>query len=481
MLLRDLEDLRGAFAQVAGSFVGVGMTAFSRVTPSYFIPSYSILCQRKTRDLPILRRRTQIFCLEEVLGEPTVEGLESLSLLSHPVSMEMLEGFVRPTHLVLYQNYAAIEELAAQRGWKPLANASALRLRLADRSFFKETLERLGIPSVPGAVLSLEDFLKGSYEGLSRRFGGTYVVQLMDIIQGGGRGTFFVRGPEQHEGLCRLLERGCWRAVTINRVLVRGFVNGQAASVALCITGKGTLVSRIQRQVIDAPYCEGFLESGIFCGHCWDDTPWPKKVALEAARQAEAIGRHLGSLGYRGICGMDLVVDLERELVYPLELNPRYTGAFPMLSLLHMGKGLIPMEAIHLSELLSLPVEFDVQALNEAYTAPLQGGHLLVFLLGAAGSPFVPRPLYPGLYELAQDGKSARFLGDCPLFGGPRDPWHFVVTEGPPDTGNKEVCFQDNLSRLCRLVFSVPITDWSGRIIPQADAAARWAYRQIIG
>ncbi len=481
MLLRDLAGVKELFSSIKGSFVGVGMTAFSRITPAHFIPSYRIVCHKKSCDLKLLRKGVPIFSLEELLGEPVIEGLESVSLITHPQIRETLAGLPGPLHLVLYQNYPALESIGRETGWRFAANPSALRLRLADRRFFRKMIERLELPSVPGAIVPVGDLLSLNYEYWSDLFGTKYVVQLVDIIQGGGRGTFFVTDSDSHLSLCRRLEGKVWRSVPIKDVAIRSFIEGEAASIALCITKQGILVSRIQRQVIDAPYCDGFVESGVFCGHSWDDMPWADRVNSDARRQALAIGHYLAERGYRGICGIDLLVDGFKETVFALELNPRYTGAFPMLSLLHIERGIVPMEAVHLLELLSLPYSIDVEALNEAYMEPLRGGHLLVFVLKATGRPLSLKALDSGLYELSKENGNAAFLRECSSFNGPEGGRQFVVLEGPPDFEGREMIFNDNLARLCRLMFSCPITDAHGRLSQEATAAARWAYRSIVG
>ncbi len=65
MFLRELDHVRDLFDSVNGVFVGVGITAFPRIIPSYFLDSYRIISLRKTGDLPHLRKKAEIFCLEE--------------------------------------------------------------------------------------------------------------------------------------------------------------------------------------------------------------------------------------------------------------------------------------------------------------------------------------------------------------------------------------------------------------------------------
>ena len=99
-------------------------------------------------------------------------------------------------------------------------------------------------------------------------------------------------------------------------------------------------MSGLQRQLIDLPYCSGLEEDGVFCGHTWGECEWSESVREEAVQQGRLVGEYLAGLGYKGILGIDFVVDSDDHKVYPLEINPRLTGAFPVLSQIHLKNGL---------------------------------------------------------------------------------------------------------------------------------------------
>jgi len=57
MFLRAIEDVRALFSPFNATFSGLGMTAFSRIIPGYFLASYHIIALRNTRDLPHIEER----------------------------------------------------------------------------------------------------------------------------------------------------------------------------------------------------------------------------------------------------------------------------------------------------------------------------------------------------------------------------------------------------------------------------------------
>jgi len=479
MLLRNLSDARELLYSVKGVFAGVGMTAFSRIAPAYFLNSYSIVSLRRTRDLLFLREKARIFCLEEELGGVIREkGLNSAVLLAHSLAREFIKGLPNPGYLLVYQNYPLLETLARQEGWFLLANPSALRLRVTDRSFFYRMVNDLSLPVIPGGIQPVKELWERDYQYWAETLGPEFVVQLPDVTQGGGRGTFFVRSPRDYTRLRERLRNSSWREISLKSVSFHRYINGIPVSVTLCVTTHGILLTGIQTQLIDLPYCENLPEDGVFCGHVWDDTPWPSSITGEARRQARAIGTYLAALGYKGILGIDFLIDKSRERIFPLEINPRLTGAFPMLSLLHIRNGTIPLEAFHMLEFLNVPYQVDVEDLNARYEEPLRGSHVLLFLLSNEKRT-MSGGLDAGLYDWERERETFSFVRGAIDYHAFENDRQFVVVDGPPDTGGKALASSDPLHRLCRLLFPYPVVDENGILEPPARRAIEWAYGQM--
>ncbi len=477
MPLQRLEEALRLFSSLKGSLVGVGMTGYSRILPSYLIQPYHIIALRRTGDLHILRKRAQIFCLEEEIGEPVKDsGFHSARLLSHPLVRKYLKDLPDPKYVLLYQSYAELEELAYQEGWILLANPAALRIRVGERLFFHHMIEELQLDGIPGCIVPIDELWAKGYRHWAEELGPSLAVQLPEVRQGGGKGTFFLSSERQFNILRERLREGTWRGCGLERASVRKFIQAVPASFALCITRHGILVSGPQRQLIDLPYLRGIPERGVFCGHSWGQAPWPDHSAREALTQAEAIGGFLGRMGYRGILGLDLVIESGSGRVYPVEVNPRFTGAFPMLSQLHVQKGLIPLDAFHMAEFMDLSWEADPVRLNGDYRAPIKGSHLLMFRLGRG--PGAIARARGGLYEWSPRGGYGRFVEDTMDYGDMRNDRQFIVIDGPPvgDVGS-----DDPLYRLCRLLFPCPVVGPEGRVQPQALQAAEWVYERIAG
>ena len=476
MFLRELDHVRDLFDSVNGAFVGVGITAFPRIIPSYFLDSYRIISLRKTGDLPQLRKKADIFCLEEEIGSPLpANAPDSARLLAHQVVKKYLNKLPDPKHFLLYQNYPDLEKLAKKLGWILLANPADLRLRLRERTFFQQMAAGLDLRLVPGAIWPIEVIRERGYEEWASILGPQLVIQLPDIGQGGGRGTFFVRSAEAYDLLKKRLRGDIWREVRLKSVSVRKFMEGIPVSMAICITRHGILTSGLQEQLVDLAYCSDFLEDGIFCGHVWDETRWSLAIQEDALKQANRIGEYVASLGYRGILGIDFIIDEGGREICPIEINPRFTGAFPMLSLLHLQNGIIPLDIFHMLEFLDLPYQLDVEELNKQYARPIKGSHLLLFLPPGGQKVRFDR-LLPGLYEYEPGEKRFFFRRDAMEYRDIQNENQFVLVDGPPNIGGNGAVSTDPLGRLCHILFSYPVVDKDGAMSPHARVVLEWVY-----
>ena len=479
MFLRNLDDVKGLFDSFRGTIAGVGMTAFSRILPSYFINRYNIVSLRATRDISLLRQKADIFCLEHEKRKDFPEkSFNSTLLLAHPLTKHFLKGLPDPKHFLLYQNYPELEDLAGKEGWNLLSNPASLRVKVGQRYFFKQLVHELKLPSIPGDIHPVEVIHTRGYEHWERVLGSRFVAQLPEVVQGGGKGTFLINSPSEYVMLRERLKENTWRGAALKSVSMNGFVEGIPVSMALCLTRHGPLLTGLQKQLIDLPYCSGLAEDGVFCGHVWDDAPWPLSVTQKARKQALIIGEYLNSLGYKGIMGIDFLMDKSRERVYPLEINPRFTGAFPMLSMLHIQDRVIPMEVFHILEFLDVPYRVDVEKLNASYALPIKGSHILLFLL-SKGDGNSMNMSNAGLYEYDPEKGRIFFVKGAFDYREIKNERQFIITDGPPENNGGAFASSDPLSRLCRLLFSYPAVDDDGVLAPNASRAVDWAYKKM--
>jgi hypothetical protein len=189
------------------------------------------------------------------------------------------------------------------------------------------------------------------------------------------------------------------------------------------------------------------------------------------------VGAHLRETGYRGILGIDLVIEGKSGKVYPVEINPRFTGAFPMLSQLHMARDLIPMDAFHVLEFLGAGYDADCAVLNHGYEEEMRGSHLLLFTLAHGKGP-IKIDMRGGLYESLPGQEDIRYLREASDYTEITCEGQFIVIDGPPAS---TVDTRDTLYRLCRILFAHPVARSDGGILSSALRIAERVHQHIMG
>jgi hypothetical protein len=473
-LIRLIND-RGDF------FFGMGVSGFMRVMPAFFLRNYRIIAYKDSRDLDDIGGYCSVFSLqrdhpdEEASLEDSVDSTFLLNNLRVQQYINRCRGRV---HLFVYQSTEGIEGVCRKFRWNIIGNSASIRTEFGHKGRFREILQRLGLPVIPGEQIPRDELIRRGYGGLFPRLGRDMVFQLPDITKGGGRSTFFIRSERDYLNFLRCISDGSYRGYQVKTVNVAKLIEGFPASVAVCATRYGPLISSIQTQVMDIPeVLKVHRGAGFFCGHDWIYRSYSPSMHERVTRIAQKLSEYMWERGYRGIFGIDLVVDEEANEVYPVECNTRYTGAFPMLSMLHVRNGAIPMDVFHILEFLDVDYEIDVDALNEAYRKPIAGAHVILFNKGHVPLR-VGGDVRSGVYRYDPNGHRIEFMRPglrYQDFGGDDE---FILTDGVPRKGSI-VVFHDELTRICRILFPFQIVESPMRLNKRAREIINLVYDQF--
>lgn len=172
-----------------------------------------------------------------------------------------------------------------------------------------------------------------------------FVIQ--DVESSGSKGTFIVSNITQYNAAVSQLHRTSYSG----SVVVSEFVNGQPYSVQVCVTKYGIFTGGLQRQLVDSKYlCNVNLPGASrWCGGELGGNI-SEIIKHRTQEIATVVGSELGSHGYRGIFGIDLLITPENE-VYAIEVNARLTGYTHILSDMQYSSGKIPFALLHTLEL----------------------------------------------------------------------------------------------------------------------------------
>lgn len=293
----------------------------------------------------------------------------------------------------------------------------------------KNLLHKFGVVEGCGAIPSLREKVQEmEYDQVAKKLGNKFVVQYSVDLQGysssGGRDTYVVENKEDFEEVKK-------KDYPVPARITR-YISGIDLSVNAVSTVKGTIALDCFTQIIGAK--EITDHASMYCGVDFS-MDIPEEVRTEVKRITKAVGNELYKKQYRGIFGIDFLLENETSNVYVLEINPRFTRATNMLAFLLKKKNLLPHIALHFSEYLDcFPEGFTAEEYEEEIKNSLEGGLIYVRSRENETVQAIEGPK-PGIYELKEDGTPG-FLKEGYAVDQLTDKNQLLITHAHPHSRN---------------------------------------------
>jgi glutathione synthase/RimK-type ligase-like ATP-grasp enzyme len=382
-----------------------------------------LICRRFGPDTEAAAARVgaQLICEELESGERRrgggVEGLLT-GPIAQRIATVLTDG---PRRVISWCSTETMEALAAASNGslQILAVPVALQEQFEDKVAFRRALPTLGIEPVPHDIchLSAVDFARSK-----QRFGLPFVVQMATGY--GGSGTFFITSQDQ---LLSLQNEKDDQEVTVSK-----YIAGLAPNVTGVVLDDGLLMAHPTVQLVGVPQCVDWPSK--YCGNDFAAAQLlPDHIIQTLYDQMRKIGAWMAEHGFRGLFGIDFVVDGPH--VYPLEINPRLQGSTAILTELQNVSGQVPLWLLHVVGHLEGGQDLLRRlALPRDTPQPLCGSRMNIRNLTDDWC-VVGGSLQPGIY--AWEGATAIYrrpgltVADC------ETPEEFVVTGGVPSQGKR--------------------------------------------
>lgn len=325
----------------------------------------------------------------------------------------------RPTTQALVDDSTMLEQLVALKGYdylpyKPVAVPEPLQQRkflitdqsLAKRIENKATFRQLFEDDVrfPAFRILERASISRDTEGLEKILQGKSIVILQDEQLSGGKGTYKVHDLSSLNTALDALERlksGTY--VVVSEYIEQAYER----SVQCCVTRYGVFVGPLQKQIVGHALLTNALPgSDQFCGGEIGGDDNFLAAYGQIRNFAMTIGNRLAGMGYKGIFGLDCLVNGQGD-VFVLEVNPRLTGMTPLLTMLYRDERDIPFYLLHILELGT----YDYTIEDRASGVPARGGMLVQHHQGAGRFSLTDTPA-SGVYlpdDVSLHHKAVRF------------------------------------------------------------------------
>ena len=461
--------------------IGVAPNAWPRIVSSYFFPKYEIVSFRDRGENDYISQSgIKIFSVLKNDPRAMIDALSASQIISCPVVDRFLKEKKEIFRLLIYKSNAVLEKVLEEKGWQIIGNKSEVKNQYEDKRIFREVLKKVGIEPIPGKNIRIEELTEEKFVDYQNKFGQkNLVLQLAEVTYGGGSGTLFINDAKDlrifRQRVVDIREKLEGKKKKIETVNICPYINSISSSIGCCATRYGTYCGPIQTQVIDITEVGTNKKnrSGNFAGHDWSFRHWPESIQKQADEIARKFGDYIYTHGYRGIFGLDLLIDEKNNKVWPMECNPRFTDAFPMLSLLYMGVGLIPFDVFHILELLNIDYQIDFEQQQAKYRQRFDYSQILLHNILEEES--INTGIFKaGVYRVNNNDLEYLRPGFAPFHLQADN--EFLFTEGVPKIPGE--IFGD-MGRVCRLIKKGPILDKINGLSPNTKQIIELAYSKF--
>ncbi len=242
--------------------------------------------------------------------------------------LSTLEGFV---NLICYSSSGSLEMILEKQKFRAKINYCALGIR--EKMFFDDKfllhyrLKSLNEKTLPSVIKTSGEL---NYSSLQKRLESDQFVMKLPISSAGGK-IFLVTNQTSLD------------EIQVDHyshtVLFQKYQKGISINLQGVISNSNMSFFPPSVQIIGPAECSyGKFD---WCGNdFFAVTQIPKLLLDEAKHLAFRIAIDMKSQGYKGIFGLDMLIDVENELVYLLEINPRFQGSTSLLTQLEVINGL---------------------------------------------------------------------------------------------------------------------------------------------
>jgi len=417
--LRDKYSPWGWMGQRAHDALGI-----DRILPLDFIVS----CDYGT-DIPHYFREEDVFSVEKKRNIRKDWSNEDLNAsFRGTLGREIFErwnSYGRRVNLLCYRSVRRLENDGGPLLRKPMIYAMPERLkkRFDNKVLLYRNLPKLSLPRIPGRV---DKPGRVSFDMLRKELSVPFVIQFP--YGSSGHFTFIIREEKEYNKL----RRDYPDTMAVIRKYIDGFSLNVNAAIVSSENGPITACTFPSVQIAGIPECSNFASA--FCGNDYAAAGGVERgVIRQVEKHVGVIGKWMAGDGYRGVFGMDFVVD--KGTVYPVEINPRFqnsTSLFTVLSSMSRSPE-NTLFLLHIAEFLQTDdkvirkyvTEFPYRDLMR----PLNGCQIIVH--NRMRKNVATGMLAPGVYRM--ENGSPEFIGEGASLDLCQRPDDFLVTCGVPE------------------------------------------------
>lgn len=381
--IKNFTDCQKLLTPLARDIFALGNSVYHGLGLLEIFPAAKLVCLDDDNLLPRLAKAgAQIFSLMATDTTANEIFRNSANLLGAESVRAFIKNNSDQPKLYVPKVNRRLEIQAQAVGAQLLGVSSELNHLFEDKISFTKKMAEWGLPSAPRQDIEVSQPVLWD---AAHSWGWPLVVQFNRGIA--GEGTKFL---ENQKELIDFATQNQGR-----RAVMAKFIKGKTITLNACATRHGTVIGKPFWQITGETSLN--RNRGGTGGNDYAvDLGLSDRQLDEVSRITMLIGDKMIAAGYRGIFGLDLMVE---EKITVIEINARPTASIPTYTQLEHANGEIPLLALHLLEFLAVPYELDVDKLNTTKAQTDYRGSKVIIRNTSDRSATIKRDLAPGVYD----------------------------------------------------------------------------------
>lgn len=308
-----------------------------------------------------LRKNNDVFSLTENCTDSNKRNTSSL--LRNRKTQDWINSHSQQPKILVFKPSPSLEKICQKQKWSLLANPAKTNRFFENKIIFSRQLAKL---SLPQPEFNIQNFHQLDYPKIKKKFGPEFFIQFARGFAGSS--TFLIENQSQ---LTQLQKKYPNKPCKISRK-----ISGPTYSLNCCLTkNNGLVIQKPFYQITALPQLN--RSPGGTCGNIYSDKLKNIKNLSQLYDDIEIFSQLLIQKKYRGIFGLDFVIDEKTGQYFFIECNPRLTASIPMISKLQIKNKEIPLLAIHILEMLDIDYQIDYKARKKIEENPSIGSQII--------------------------------------------------------------------------------------------------------
>ena len=448
-IIKDFYSLKNYFRKIESPFFAVNKYPYSPLIGiENFVNDFHVLAFLNSKEAESIAKKHDIFFFMEGIIKGEIKGVDypdmtsiyneigndenrkTISLLKDANIINYLKSFKKKPVLLFYRMSKGLMNSLEGHDWTIVCSDYKARNKCDNKVYFNKIIEEINLP-VPPYIIENQEYI--DYKNLKKILGDKIVIQFPTSYSGSG--TFIINSKEEY--LMTISSERFLKQKKKNgegKIKITKYVNRKLSPVmGVCCTKEGIIYTDLYLQIIDAPeVVQRDKGTGVYCGNEWTSAEFSEEIKKQAYHAAEKIGAYLQKKeGYKGYFGLDFILDDDTKILYPIEVNVRLIGSFPVFSMLQEGHKQPLIQAIQILQYLDNDdYVLDVASLNREMKGRMNGSYLHLYS-NSSKTVYNQGELEAGIYRVGTEGdiefsRHAYSLLDL------RSSDEFLVSQGVP-------------------------------------------------